>query len=71
MFVGQVLTPLRSSLKRALIILAALVLTIPVATADTKLKDVPVGTAPDAVAINPITHKIYIVNEGSNTVSVI
>ena len=32
---------------------------------------VPVGTTPIAVAANPVTHKVYVVNHGSNSVTVI
>ena len=34
--------------------------------AQTVVKTVPVGTTPIAVASNPLTHKVYVVNHGSN-----
>src|ERR1700746_3870449 len=32
---------------------------------------VPVGTTPYAVAVNPVTNRIYVANQGSNNVTVI
>src|ERR1700691_4642454 len=32
---------------------------------------VPVGATPIAVAANPVTHKVYVLNHGSNSVTVI
>ena len=32
---------------------------------------IPAGTAPAAIAINPVTNKLYVANEGSNDVTVI
>ena len=42
-----------------------------VVKADTSIGNVPVGTGPSAVAVNPITNKIYVANSGSATVTVI
>src|SRR5260370_21058673 len=39
--------------------------------ADTVIATVAAGTTPFAVAINPVTNKIYVVNAGSNNVTVI
>src|SRR5439155_920452 len=41
------------------------------ARADTVIATVAAGTTPFAVAINPVTNKIYVVNAGSNNVTVI
>lgn len=59
MLIAPLLSLLRSGSKAALLTLAALVLAVFVATAYAKLKDAPAGAAPQAVAINPITNKIY------------
>ena len=32
---------------------------------------IPVGSYPSAVAVNPVTNKIYVANQNSNTVTVI
>jgi YVTN family beta-propeller protein len=37
----------------------------------TERSDVKVGRNPSAIAVNPNTNKIYVTNQGSNTVSVI
>jgi len=42
-----------------------------VSVAQTVVVTVPVGTNPWAVGVNPTTNKIYVANQGSNTVSVI
>ncbi len=39
--------------------------------ADTVIGNIPVGTGPSAVEVNPVTNKIYVVNEFSNNVTVI
>jgi len=39
--------------------------------AATLLKTIPVGTAPGQVVVNPSTHLAYVVNQGSNNISVI
>ena len=39
--------------------------------ADSVIGNVTVGTGPSAVAVNPITNKIYVANAGSSTVSVV
>ena len=41
------------------------------ATAQTVGSTIAVGTTPAAIAVNPITNKIYVANDGSNNVSVI
>ena len=41
------------------------------AAAQTDVATVAVGTTPVAVAANPVTHKIYVVNHGSNSVTII
>ena len=41
-----------------------------VVKADTSIGRVAVGTTPRAVAVNPVTNKIYVANEGSSNVSV-
>jgi YVTN family beta-propeller protein len=38
---------------------------------NSKIKDIPVGVGPAAIAINEDTNTIYVANNGSNTVSVI
>ncbi len=35
------------------------------------LPPIPVGTSPAAVAVNPVTNKIYVANASSNTITVI
>ena len=42
----------------------------PALGAQTVVRTVPVGTTPIAVAANPLTHKVYVVNHGSNSVTV-
>ena len=37
----------------------------------TAVTTIGAGTAPVAVAVNPVTNKIYVANQGSNTVTVI
>src|SRR5688572_21705252 len=32
---------------------------------------IAVGTTPSAIAVNPVTNKVYVANDGSNNVSVI
>jgi YVTN family beta-propeller protein len=39
--------------------------------AQTAIATVPVGNTPVAVAANPVTHKIYVVNHGSSSVTII
>jgi YVTN family beta-propeller protein len=39
--------------------------------AQTVVATVAVGNTPIAVAVNPVTHKIYVVNHGSNSVTII
>ena len=39
--------------------------------AQTVTTTVSVGTIPQAVAVNPVTNKIYVANGGSNSVTVI
>ena len=34
-------------------------------------RTIPVGDAPDAVAVDPATHTVYVTNHGDGTVSVI
>src|ERR1700730_10781594 len=41
------------------------------ATAQKVIATVDVGNTPIAVAANPITHKVYVVNHGSNSVTII
>ena len=41
------------------------------AAADTPTAQVPVGTSPQAVAVNPVTNKTYVTNNVSNTVTVL
>src|ERR1700685_2625878 len=38
--------------------------------AQTAIATVPVGSTPVAVAVNPVTHKVYVVNHGSNSVTI-
>src|ERR1044072_137796 len=40
-------------------------------SADTSIGDVKAGSNPNAVAVDPITNKIYVANFGSNIVTVI
>ena len=63
-------TALRVALSVILVALAILLLPA-AAAAQTATTTVGVGTGPEAVAINPITNKIYVANYGSNNVSVI
>src|SRR6266568_4061391 len=46
----------------------AMLLMVPVFVAGAT---VPVGTTPYAVAVNPVSNKIYVANSGSNNVTVI
>jgi len=39
------------------------------APAQTVIATVPVGTTPDAIAVNPVTNQIYVANMASNTVT--
>ncbi|MDQ3087091.1 MAG: hypothetical protein M3Q78_00665, partial [Acidobacteriota bacterium] len=39
--------------------------------ADTVIGTIPAGLGPNAVAVNPVTNKIYVVNQTSNNVTVI
>ena len=39
--------------------------------AQTAVATVAVGNTPIAVAANPVTHKIYVVNHGSNSVTIV
>ncbi len=39
--------------------------------AQSAIATVAVGTTPIAVAANPVTHKVYVVNHGSNSVTII
>ena len=39
--------------------------------AQTAIATVPVGNKPIAVAANPVTHKVYVVNHGSSSVTII
>ncbi|MDQ3180763.1 MAG: YncE family protein, partial [Acidobacteriota bacterium] len=39
--------------------------------ADTVIGTVPAGSGPNAVAVNPVTNKIYVANSGSGNVTVI
>ena len=44
---------------------------VPQAAADSAGATIPAGTNPFAVAVNPVTNKIYIANSGSDDVTVI
>jgi YVTN family beta-propeller protein len=61
---------LRSSLVSALAA-AGLFLAAGNAASQTVNPPINVGTSPQAIAINPITNKIYVANDGSNNVTVI
>jgi len=50
---------------------AVLLMSAVPAPAQTLTASFSVGTGPSAVAVNPVTNKIYVVNRGSNTVTVI
>ncbi|MGB9299684.1 MAG: hypothetical protein WCD51_03725, partial [Anaerolineae bacterium] len=39
---------------------------VPPAAADTAIATVPAGSSPYAVAVNPVTNKVYVVNSASN-----
>ena len=39
--------------------------------AQTAIATVPVGNTPIAVAANPVTHKVYVVNHGSSSVTLL
>jgi len=47
------------------------ILLVVLAAAAPAMADIPVGTSPQAVAVNTATHKVYVANYGSNTVTVI
>ncbi|MBP7686434.1 MAG: hypothetical protein KA765_00925 [Thermoflexales bacterium] len=71
------MNPRRFSEKSAQLLLAVLLavsslmgIAIP-ARADTVLPPIPTGTNPIAIAVNPVTNKVYVVNQGSSTVTVI
>src|SRR5438876_8321881 len=53
----------------ALAVISALPL--PAAHSDVVVATIPVGAEPYAVAVNPVTNKIYVANTGSDSVSVI
>ena len=53
------------------LLLFSLAIDLPSAVAQTVIGTVPVGVAPWAVALNPVTNKIYVVNEDSFNVTVI
>jgi len=55
----------------AVIMLAALPLHPMPARGDTATGNITVGVTPFAIAVNPVTNKIYVANSGSNTVTVI
>jgi YVTN family beta-propeller protein len=57
--------------KRLLIILIAALVFAAAAKAQTITATVTVGAGPGAVAVNPVTNKIYVTNSGSNNVTVI
>src|SRR3954471_19670343 len=68
-------TPAMSLLPRLLLrcfpVLAFLALGALPARAQAVLATIPAGTEPRAVAVNPVTNRIYVVNEFSNDVTVI
>jgi YVTN family beta-propeller protein len=51
--------------------LSSLFVLTPPADAQTVTQQVPVGVSPQAIAVNPVTNKIYVANTGSSTVTVI
>lgn len=50
---------------------AAALMASGMAAAQTAGTRIPVGVAPVAVAVNPVTNKVYVANSGSNTISII
>jgi YVTN family beta-propeller protein len=66
----------RPTVRRAAIAVVALACLLGILSpgslrAQTVTATVPIGTLPEAVAVNPVTNKIYIANEGSANVTVI
>ena len=55
---------------RAALLAVACSLALP-AVAQTVLPRITVGTAPVAIAVNPVTSKVYVANSGSNNLSII
>jgi YVTN family beta-propeller protein len=53
------------------VLLATLVLAAGLARAQTVGPTISVGSAPAAIAVNPVTNKVYVANEASNNVTVI
>jgi len=53
------------------LLMTALLATPSSVSADMRLDDVAVGDNPQAVAVNPVTNKIYVANMGGNSVTVI
>ena len=58
-------------MRQCAIAVLMLVILASVGQADYVTATVTVGTYPWAVAVNPVTNKIYVVNEGSYNVTVI
>ena len=53
------------------VVLVAALLGAPAPAAARSKTTIPVGSGPNAVAVNPATNKIYVSNQVSNTVTVI
>ena len=62
--------PLKSLLPSLALFVSLVVTTVPV-WADAVIATIPVGIAPNAIAVNSATNKVYVVNGSSNTVTVI
>src|SRR5690554_1200874 len=70
----DIVQKLKSGLASLLVIcllMTALLVAPSSASADTRLDDVDAGDQPVAVAINPVTNKIYVANSSGDTVTVI
>jgi hypothetical protein len=59
----------RVALIALLVLPVALIFVSRTARMDSSIGNVAVGTAPRAVAVNPVTNKIYVANQSSNDVT--
>src|ERR1700761_6979066 len=54
-----------------LLLAAYVLLWVPLAAAQPTVATIAVGTTPVALAVNPVTHNVYVVNHGSASVTII
>ena len=54
-----------------LVVCAAVIVCLGTASADWVTATVPTGNAPSAVAVNPVTNRVYVANSSSKDVTVI